>query len=594
MNRKLLVLLTTFALFGACKHDAERGEGFGGQEIRIRYEVNQPGEVSRSGVTTISEGDVVHLYIAEREEEEAPVLPAQEDFNKMQCSADGSLRFEDGESHPYPENPIDLYAYYQKEMTEQAADVTAIPVQVYADQSAEGDEWRSDFLYAVAANGYRNQQEPITMTFKHQFSRVKFTITTDTPSELDLSALSAVEIQNLVMDGKFNLQAGQLTLGTTEEMVTAGIPEVLEEGVTAIVLPQTIAEGMAAFCFRVGEEEFVYEAPEGGVVFEAGKQYNYEICLNHYAGLSQKEILVNMTMENWNEVEMGTIMISKGEEATVALEDVVEGVTITKADLHFGNAVVSDVPVAEGKMKFVFPRLVEDEVLTLKQACFYTAGGESFNYYFNDKQLIGNGADVLSLPAPKIGDSWGEGVVFVVGEVTDYDAETGMLTTDTEGVKAYQGRMIAAKELGAAKWTMSGTQEGYKNLIGMSDSLDGDANLQKLEAFIASTGESVEDYPIYDALQVLDGWYVPSICEMFHILTNQEILNAAFVVKGGDPLDKRNENYTSSTEYAFYVDGRETEVKSTCVVGQMTTGKNKVAPGDKAGFTVVARIVKAF
>ena len=395
-------------------------------------------------------------------------------------------------------------------------------------------------------------------------------------------------------DGKFILLAGQLTLGTTEEMVTAGIPEVLEEGVTAIVLPQTIAEGMAAFCFRVGEEEFVYEAPEGGVVFEAGKQYNYEICLNHYAGLSQKEILVNMTMENWNEVEMGTIMISKGEEATVALEDVVEGVTITKADLHFGNAVVSDVPVADGKMKFVFPRLVEDEVLTLKQACFYTAGGESFNYYFNDKQLIGNGADVLSLPAPKIGDSWGEGVVFVVGEVTDYDAETGMLTTDTEGVKAYKGRMIAAKKLGAVKWTMSGTQEGYKNLIGMSDSLDGDANLQKLEAFIASTGESVEDYPIYDALQVLDGWYVPSICEMFHILTNQEILNAAFVVKGGDSLDKRNENYTSSTEYAFYVDGRETEVKSTCVVGQMTTGKNKVAPGDKAGFTVVARIVKAF
>ena len=126
MNRKLLVLLTTFALFGACKHDAERGEGFGGQEIRIRYEVNQPGEVSRSGVTTISEGDVVHLYIAEREEEETPVLPAQEDFNKMQCSADGSLRFEDGGSHPYPENPIDLYAYYQKEMTEQAADVKAI------------------------------------------------------------------------------------------------------------------------------------------------------------------------------------------------------------------------------------------------------------------------------------------------------------------------------------------------------------------------------------------------------------------------------------------------------------------------------------
>ena len=594
MNRKLLVLLTTFALFGACKHDAERGEGFGGQEIRIRYEVNQPGEVSRSGVTTISEGDVVHLYIAERDEEEAPVLPAQEDFNKMQCSADGSLRFEDGESHPYPENPIDLYAYYQKEMTEQAADVTAIPVQVYADQSAEGDEWRSDFLYAVAANGYRNQQEPITMTFKHQFSRVKFTITTDTPSELDLSALSAVEIQNLVMDGKFNLQAGQLTLGTTEEMVTAGIPEVLEEGVTAIVLPQTIAEGMAAFCFRVGEEEFVYEAPEGGVVFEAGKQYNYEICLNHYAGLSQKEILVNMTMENWNEVEMGTIMISKGEEATVALEDVVEGVTITKADLHFGNAVVSDVPVADGKMKFVFPRLVEDEVLTLKQACFYTAGGESFNYYFNDKQLIGNGADVLSLPAPKIGDSWGEGVVFVVGEVTGYDEGTGMLTTNTEGVNAYRGRMIADTVVNKKSWTAKMTQDGYKTLIGMSDMNSGAKNMEALAAFIISHGESVDDYPLYKDISAKGGWYVPALNEMIHIFTYQEVLGKALEARGGTGIDGNLDVYWTSTEYVAYMGESATDnVESICYLGHNTKKKKKPSPGSKS-VLMTARIVKAF
>ena len=93
MNRKLLVLLTTFALFGACKHDAERGEGFGGQEIRIRYEVNQPAEVSRSGGSGMAVGDVVHLYIAEREIEGAPQLPANEDFQQMECAAEGELIF---------------------------------------------------------------------------------------------------------------------------------------------------------------------------------------------------------------------------------------------------------------------------------------------------------------------------------------------------------------------------------------------------------------------------------------------------------------------------------------------------------------------
>ena len=77
MRKKLILCFVTFALLGACKHDVERTGLPGSQEIRIRYEVNQPGEVSRSGVTTISEGDVVHLYIAERDGEEEPALPAR-------------------------------------------------------------------------------------------------------------------------------------------------------------------------------------------------------------------------------------------------------------------------------------------------------------------------------------------------------------------------------------------------------------------------------------------------------------------------------------------------------------------------------------
>lgn len=592
MNLKIFAV--SLLLLGACKHDVERIGPAGGQEIKIRYEVNQPGEVSRSNVTSVSEGDIVHLYIAERKEEETPSLPTKEHFNKMLCAADGVLRFEDGNTHNYPANPIDLYAYYQKEVSDECADVTAIPVQVYADQTSEGNEWKSDFLYAIAANGYRNQQEPITMNFKHQFARVKFLITTDTQTELDLSALTAVEIQNIIMDGSFNLQNGALTLGTTEDMVSAGIPEALEEGVTAIVLPQTIEAGKAAFCFRVGGEEFVHEAPEGGIVFESGKQYNYEICLNHYAGLSQKEVTVNMTMEDWNEVDAGPIMIAKGETAKVVLKDVTEGVTITKADLHFGNAVVSGIPVKNNVMELIFPRLVEDEIVILEQACFYTDTDGSFNYYFNNKELLGNNGDTLALPSPKVGDSWGDGVVFVVGEVTGYDNQTGRLTTNTEGVNAYRGRIIAAKELEASKWTNGQTQQGYKNVIGMSDSLNGAKNLETLDAFIKSSGESSADYPVYDALQGLDDWYVPSICEMFHILTNQEALNSAFLVKGGTPLDKRAENYTSSTEMAFYVKGKESDTRDMCAVGQMTNGTNKAVAGDKFGFTLIARIAKAF
>ena len=594
MNRNLLMFLTTIALFGACKHDAERVGLPGGQEIKIRYEVNQPGEVSRSGASGMAVGDVVHLYIAERTEEGKPEAPTNEDFYQMECAADGVLAFTDGEQHYYPAAPIDLYAFYQKEMTTECADVTAIDLQVYQDQTSEEYEWRSDFLYAIAANGFRNQQEPISMTFRHQFARLKFMITTDTPSELDLSTLTAVEVRNVIMDGTFNLQTGELTLGGAEDVVSARIPADLAEGVTAIVMPQTMAAGTQVFCFQIGGEEFIYEVPAEGITFEAGKQYNYDICLNRYAGLSEKEVVVNMTTEDWNEVEGGTIMISKGEAAPVMLKDVAEGVTITKADLHFGGTVVTDIAVTDNRMEFVFPRLVEDDAVLLEQACFYTAEGESFNYYFNSKELIGNGTDTLSLPAPKIGDSWGDGIVFLVGEVLEYNDETGLLETDTQGVNAYKGRILAAKALDVSNWIIDRNQPGCDELIGMSNLDDGAANLTALGDFITSTEGNVDNYPLYKAVSVLDNWYVPAVHEMFHILAHQEFLNAEILIKGGDELDWRGVNYITSTEFASYTDSENPSAMSICSVGTMSGNIKKASPAEKITKGFIARIVKAF
>ena len=594
MRRVFVMCFVTFALLGACKHDVERTGLPGSQEIRIRYEVNQPAEVSRSGGGGMAVGDVVHLYIAEREIEGAPQLPENEDFQQMECAAEGKLIFMDGEQHYYPAAPIDLYAFYQKDMTTQCDDVAAIGVEVYQDQTTEEGEWRSDFLYAVAANGFRNQLEPIGMTFRHQFARLKFTITTDTPSELDLKTLSAVEVNNIIMDGSFNLQSGKLSLGETEDYVLARIPETLEDGVTAIVIPQTVAEGIQVFCFQIAGEEFVYEAPAGGITFEAGKQYNYDICLNRYAGLSEKEVVVNMTTEEWNEVEGGTIMISKGEAAPVVLKDVVEGVAITKADLYFGETVVADILVENNRMEFVFPRLVEDETVLLAQARFYTDEGESFNYYFNDKELIGNGTDTLSLPAPKIGDSWGEGVVFVVGEVIGYNEETGTLETNMEGVNAYRGRMIADTIFGKYSWTKSTSQDGFKALIGMSDKDDGAKNVETLATFIISHGESVDNYPTYKAISALNGWYVPALNEIIHIFTYQEVLSKTLIERSGDGIDGDVDIYVTSTEYAAYLgesaSDRESEM---CSVGANSRNLKTPSPADK-NVSMDTRIVKAF
>lgn len=534
---------------GGCKHDSERTNFPGQREIVINYSVNQLNEVSRSGYAGMTAGDVVHLYIAERTNAETPALPEAGHFNKMSCSDGSTLQFADGGEHLYPEMPIDLYAFYLKGLTVQQEDVTRVAVEVKADQHVADAELASDFLYAKAADGYQSQEEAINLVFRHQFARVKFTIATDTPSEVDLATLEAVEIRNLVMDGYFNVQTGALTPGETSDKVSAWIPDDVSTGVTAIVIPQSIAGGNPVFYFKVEAEEFVYNAPSEGIVFEAGKQYNYKVCLNRYAGLSPKEVQLVLKVEDWEDLPAGSITIAHGEEVAVALTDVAEGVTIEKADLYFSKTSVMGVAVSDNQMKFMFPRLVVDGTATLERAHFYTSTGEEFDYYFDNLELIGNGRDKVSVRPLEIGDSWGEGTVFVVGEVTGFNEGTGMFETNQEGINAYRGRIVADKNLESKyPWTTKG--KGGNEVMGILDKNDGRQNLLTLEEFIASKGESIELYEAFDAIKKFgDGtWYIPAENEICYILKNKQELNTTIQKRGGTLLDNLTDTYSSSTE----------------------------------------------
>lgn len=595
MKKKLCILsgMIISLFLGGCKHDSERTNFPGQREIMINYEVNQLKEVSRSGYAGMTTGDVVHLYVVERSIAETPALPEDRHFNKMTCSSASSLQFADGGEHLYPGMPIDLYAFYLKGLDVQQENLTRVEVEVKADQRVAGAELASDFLYARAAEGYQSQEEAINLVFKHQFARVKFTITTDTPSEVDLATLEVVEIQNLVMDGYFNVRTGELTPGETSDKVSAWLPEDLNSGVTAIVMPQTIAGNSSVFYFKVGAEEFVYHAPADGIMFEAGKQYNYEVCLNRYAGLSPKEVQVALKVEDWNEIPAGSITIAHGEEVAVALTDIAEGVTIEKADLYFSTTSVTGVVVNDNQMKFMFPRLEVDGTATLEWAHFYTSTGEEFDYYFDNEVLKGNGQDKVSVRPLEIGDSWGEGTVFVVGKVTGFNEGTGMFETNQDGINAYRGRIVADKAFAKTAWMKTKTVKGYKELMGMSDKNDGAKNWLGMETFILGTGEDMENYPLYNALKQENGWYVPALNEMINILVNREKLNETILTKSGEEikLPSKSYVYTTSTGYVAYKEDPGS-VDSMCILGLNPDLKTPGA-GDKVASANI-RLVKAF
>ena len=551
---------------------------------------------ARSSVSELKADEKVHLYIAKRIEEGTPAVPQNEDLCMMKCEADGMLVFEDEGEHLYPENLIDLYAFYQEGFTTRQEDLTEVTVSVQTDQSAAGAEEESDFLYAEAKEGFGNSTEPITLKFDHQFARLRFTFKTNTPNQVDLSGLSGVEIQGVVTNGTFNVQTGAFTLGSTKETVKAWLTGNSNGEATAIIVPQTLGEG-ATFCFTVGGEELIYEVPADEREFVAGTQYNYTVTLDKYAELPQQQVQVECTVGDWGKMEEREITVAKGETVNMKLSDVVEGVTIVKADLYFGGGIVQkEVAVADGKMEIVYPLLAVGQKVTLEWARFYTDKGEAFNYYFTEKELNGNGTDELALTPPTVGASWGEGVVFITGEIISYNQETGEFVVNQVGVNAYHGRIIADDEILGIAWTSSNAVKGHNEVIGMLDDADGINNLNTLKEFITRENEDVEDYPLYKEITTYGdgGWYVPAFGEMVYILQHQAELNKTLETRGGTLFGHNKNGYFTSTERPKS-DKEENTPEDMCSTQNNTSYTLKSVPADK--FTIGiknVRPVKAF
>ena len=359
-------------------------------------------------------------------------------------------------------------------------------------------------------------------------------------------------------------------------------------------MPQSLEEG-ATFHFTVGEEEFVYTVPAKEREFKKGTQYNYTVTLDKYAELPQQQVQVEFSVGGWKD-EKREITVANGETVNVKLSDVAEGVTIVKADLYFGGGIVQkEVAVADGKMEIVYPLLAVGQKVTLERARFYTDKDEAFDYYFTEKELTGNGTDELALTPPTVGASWGEGVVFVVGEVTGYDWKSHVFKTDQSGINTYRGRIVADNDF-TPKLAWSNSQKAINEVIGMVDTIDGMKNIQVLKTFIEENNENVDDYPLYQAILELDGWYVPSSNEMRFLLFNQELINSILQERGGELLDYKKYAYITSTEFAPYVsvEGSTKHNYMSRLYYNMTPVGGVPTPLQKDAASANIRLVKAF
>lgn len=539
----LLYFMGLIALCGCSRMITKESEE---KEICFQVDILKMQEAEIGSRAGLNVGDKVGLYIVEQEGEEL-CLPANEDFYLMNSEADGSLSFADGEKHVYPDNPINIYGFYCKGMESVPADLLAVPVSIPNVQETEEALLSSDFLYVKSEERYRGVEKVITLNFCHQFAKMKFHFKTDTPETVDLNKITDFKVVNVIQEGNFNIATGELTLGNAVDDIEARVAEDFE----VIVLPQKIEGNRVLFHFLLGGEEKSYTVPNEGMSLEKGKLYKCNILVNRYPGVGDKDVVVSIQVEDWDESEPPIdVVIEDGQNVVVTLTDVSNGVVVDRADLYLSSEhydrEVRNVPVANNKMEFVFPREIEGGTLRLNKAHFHTVTGDEFDYYFKDKELLGDNLDELSLVAPKVGDAWGDGVIFAVGKVTGYDENASSFVTDVKGINAYRGRMVSSKALGKLAWCKSGAK-GEKVSVGANDKNSGSANLTALKNFLIDS-DKLENYPAFKACVDLgEGWYFPAYNEIKYIVTNKDMLNVKIEEQLGD-LISLVELYGSSTE----------------------------------------------
>ena len=519
----------------------------GEREICFRGNVLELQQINLLGSRAgLGSGDKVQLYIVEQDEEGLK-LPASEDFYQMSSDTDGNVNFEDGEKHVYPNNPINIYGFCCRGMEGNPVDLSNVPVRVEGEQKSEDALLRSDFLYVKSEECHRATDEAISLNFSHQFVKLQFHFRTDTPETVDLGQITALEVLNVVREGNFDVTKGELTLGDAVEEIQA---QPANESMV-IVLPQKVKGGDVLFRFVQSGKERSYSVPAEGMSLEKGKLYKCDILINQYPGTGDKDVVITTRVEDWDESEPPIhIVFEDGQNVEATLTDVSSGVVVTRADLYLSSENKTheklNIPVIDNKMEFMFPREKEGGTLQLNKAHFYTEAGDEFDYYFKDKELLGDNLDELSLVAPKVGDVWGDGVVFAVGEVTGYDENTSSFVTDVKGVNAYRGRMVSNKALGKLAWCKSGAK-GEKVSVGANDENNGKTNMVTLGNFIKINSDELENYPAFMACADLGkGWYFPAYNEIRCIVANKDMLNVKIEKQLGDPISV--ELYGSSTE----------------------------------------------
>ena len=179
--------------------------------------------------------------------------------------------------------------------------------KVETDQSGEGYR-KSDFLYAQS-QGYVGAGTPVNFTFYHQTAKIVVHVRNSGIVAGKSRLGMTVGNGNIYINGKLggnivnsvyeweqgDTQGTIISYNLGQQRMSDGITSLVSFG--ALVIPQTIAEGETLFTFTVDEQTYTYTVPAGGITWECGKEYTYNVTI-----IGEAEVVVNsVTQGDWGD-----------------------------------------------------------------------------------------------------------------------------------------------------------------------------------------------------------------------------------------------------------------------------------------------------
>lgn len=178
--------------------------------------------------------------------------------------------------------------------------------KVETDQSGIGYR-QSDFLYA-SSQGSVGASTPANFTFNHQTAKIVVHVRNSGIVAGKSGLGMTVGNGNIYIDGKLDGVADGVYIwnpGDTQGTITPYTlgQQPMSDRTTslvsfgALVIPQTISEGNTLFSFTVDGQTYIYTVPTGGIAWEGGTEYTYNVTI-----IGEAEVVVNsVTQGDWGD-----------------------------------------------------------------------------------------------------------------------------------------------------------------------------------------------------------------------------------------------------------------------------------------------------